>query len=374
MISSIEEVTRGYSSAEARWARFGPYYAMFPLEFAFDVVNKFSKPGDYVIDPFAGRCSSIYAGGVLGRSSLGIEINPVGWLYGRVKLNPADKNSVTDRLLDVYQRRNEYQIEAELLPYFYRICFCEEVLLFLLSARDCLDWEHNGVDATLMSIILIYLHGKIGASLSNQMRMTKSMGMNYSIDWWTDKGLINPPEINPCDFLHKKIVWRYGKGTPQLAESAVVFGDSSVELNDLVRRANENDIKFSLLFTSPPYQSVTNYHADQWLRLWMLGDPATPVLKEEKNKGRFNNKQDYYNLLDSVFSQCAGVMHAQATVFVRTDKRDFTLKSTLEILQSHFIDYSIKIEDKPFLKKTQTELYGDKSKKPGEVDIIMTRR
>ena len=71
----IEETYKGFKTAEGRWARFGPYYAMFPLEFAFEVVDKYSKKGDYIIDPFAGRCSSIYAGGVLERNSLGIEIN-----------------------------------------------------------------------------------------------------------------------------------------------------------------------------------------------------------------------------------------------------------------------------------------------------------
>ena len=369
----IDSITHGYGNAEARWARFGPYYAMFPLEFAFDVVNRFSNPGDYILDPFAGRCSSIYAGGVLGRNSLGVEINPVGWLYGRVKLAPAEKDDVLNRLLEVYGQRYNYKAEAETLPEFYRICFCNEVLYFLLAARNQLNWEQNSVDATLMSIILVYLHGKIGAALSNQMRMTKSMGMNYSIDWWNKKEMTVPPNINPCDFLFKKIVWRYAKGTPQVADSAVIFGDSSVELNDIVERAQENDIRFSLLFTSPPYQSVTNYHADQWLRLWLLGDPPIPILKEEKNKGRFHDKQDYYNLLDSVFGNCANLMAPQATVFVRTDKRDFTLNSTLEILHNHFPDYGFNVEDKPFLKQTQTELYGDKSKKPGEVDIILTR-
>lgn len=36
-----EKILKGFTTAEARWARFGPYYAMFPLEFAFDVVEKF---------------------------------------------------------------------------------------------------------------------------------------------------------------------------------------------------------------------------------------------------------------------------------------------------------------------------------------------
>ena len=66
---------KGHSTAEARWAGFGPYYAMFPIEFAFEVVNKFSSVGESVLDPFAGRCSSIYAASVLGRCGVGVEIN-----------------------------------------------------------------------------------------------------------------------------------------------------------------------------------------------------------------------------------------------------------------------------------------------------------
>lgn len=188
------DIIKGYKTPEARWARFGPYYAMFPLDFAFNVVEKYSKEGDFIIDPFAGRCSSIYAGGVLGRQSIGIEINPVGWLYGSVKLRPADKEAVISRLSQIYSKRNHYKRSLESMPEFYRICYCDEVLKFLLAARKNLDWRNDSVDATLMSILLVYLHGKLGEGLSNQMRMTKAMGPNYSVDWWKKHHMNRPPE------------------------------------------------------------------------------------------------------------------------------------------------------------------------------------
>ena len=369
-----EKILHGFDTAESRWARFGPYYAMFPVDFAFDVVEKYSKEGDFIIDPFAGRCSSIFAGGVLGRISLGIEINPVGWLYGTVKLSPAKKEDVIDRLLEIYDRRNEFQEMAFSMPEFYHICYCNEVLKFLLSARTYLDWENDNIDATLMSIILVYLHGKIGEGLSNQMRMTKSMGMNYSVNWWRNNNMAIPPEINPCEFLIKKIDWRYAKGLPQVCESKVLFGDSSVQLVDIARRSIENNIKFSLLFTSPPYCAVTNYHADQWLRLWMLGGAEGPQIIPDKHRGRFVNKQDYYELLDDVFGLCSVMMAEKSTIYVRTDKREYTFKSTLEILQKYFPKHKVQIIEKPLTEssKTQTKLFGDKSMKPGEVDVIMT--
>ncbi|WP_417857775.1 DNA methyltransferase [Xanthomarina gelatinilytica] len=369
----IESVVKGFKTAESRWARFGPYYAMFPVDFAFEVVKKYSKEGDYILDPFAGRCSSIYAGGVLGRHSLGIEINPVGWLYGNVKLNPADKEEVVDRLFEVYGKRNYYKRAIQRMPEFYRICYCDEVLKFLLSARKNLDWKNSNVDATLMSIVLVYLHAKIGEGLSNQMRMTKSMGMNYSVEWWKENGLVNPPELNPAEVILNKIEWRYKKGMPKVTESAVVFGDSTIELEKIVDRSIHNDIKFSLLFTSPPYYSITDYHADQWLRLWMLGGSETPKTITEKHKGRFIDKERYYNLLDNVFGLSSKMMEEKSTIYVRTDKRKFTFDTTVEILNKHYPNHKMRIVNKPLKEdtRTQTKLYGDKTMKPGEVDIIM---
>lgn len=371
----IREATNGYQSAESRWSRFGPYYAMFPVDFAFDVINRYSRPGDYVLDPFAGRSSSIYAGGVLGRYSLGIEINPVGWIYGNVKLNPADKLDVIDRLSEIHSKRNYFGRSILKMPEFYRICYCDEVLKFLLAARKYLDWENNIIDATLMSIILVYLHGKIGEGLSNQMRMTKSMGMNYSINWWKTNGFTEPPQINPRELLLKKINWRYEKGTPRLSDSAVIFGDSCIELPKISERANENGIEFSLLFTSPPYYSITDYHADQWLRLWMLGDRIKPKKKSQKYKGRFESRTDYKDLLFNVFKTSSTFMKDDAVIYVRTDRRNFTFDTTLTVLKECFPKHTPEIIERPIHSntRTQTKLFGDKTLKPGEVDIIMKK-
>jgi DNA modification methylase len=45
----------------ARWLAFGPYYGMFPVGFALQVVAEHTQPGDHVLDPFAGRGTSVAA-------------------------------------------------------------------------------------------------------------------------------------------------------------------------------------------------------------------------------------------------------------------------------------------------------------------------
>lgn len=360
---------KGHGTAEARWASFGPYYAMFPIEFAFKVINEFSIQGDSILDPFAGRCSSIYAASVLGRNGVGIEISPVGWLYGKVKLKPADLESVISRLYKIYEKRNAFTAQLKELSEFFHICYCKEVLLFLLSCREHLKWQQDEVDATLMSIVLVHLHGKLGEGLSNQMRQTKAMGLDYSVKWWRGNNMAQPPEINPLQFILEKINWRYAKGIPKGAKSEIILGDSTVELSNI---KNNTHSKFSLLFTSPPYYSITNYHADQWLRLWTLGGTPHPTYGGHEHKGRFLSKEKYKNLLYNVFSQSASLLKENCVVYVRTDARKFTLETTKEVLSMTFPNHRLSEIYKPFNSKTQTELFGDKSKKPGEIDLILT--
>ncbi|OUD12673.1 DNA methyltransferase [Thioflexithrix psekupsensis] len=374
-MKTLEDIgnINGNSTAETRWAKFGPYYAMFPIDFAFKVINEYSKIDDYILDPFAGRFSSVYAGGVLGRNSVGIEISPIGWLYGNTKLNPAPKENVKNRLLDIYNQRNEFAEQAEQMNEFFQLCYCNEVLRFLLSARENLNWRNDQTDATLMAIILVHLHGKIGEGLSNQMRQTKAMGYGYSINWWKNNGFTTPPQYNPLEFLIKKIEWRYAKNIPKIeTDCQAILGDSTLELQKIGKTSKENNAKYSLLFTSPPYCSVVDYHVDQWLRLWLLKEGMDkPQTSQEKYKGRFTSKNEYRELLDKVFGACAKIMHEKSTIYVRTDIREFTQNLTIEILKSHFSNHKMKIIESEVLTRNQTEIFGNKSRKK-EIDLLLT--
>lgn len=366
----IKKIIEGHASAESRWARFGPYYAMFPMQFALNTVSKYSKPGDFVLDPFAGRGSSLFAAAALGRRAYGVEINPVGWLYSTVKLQPAAKEDVEKRLQEIVDisKRRQYIDLAGHADEFFKMCFSRKVLSFLCAARELLNWENNRVDATLMAFVLLYLHGKRNSSLSNQMPMTKATSKNYSIEWWKKEHLETPPEIEIYSFMQKRIRWRYGKGVPSLSDAQVDYDDCTTRLPNVLER----DQPIGLLLTSPPYYGVTNYFVDQWLRLWMLQGPTSPtILTEERYKKRFDSKEDYTELLDSTFRTCAPIMAPKSTIYVRTDSRDYTLTATREILKKYFPNYSYTEKRSVCKSKSQTELLNNSSTKPREVDIIL---
>lgn len=360
------------STALGRWAGIGPYYAMFPLKFAFEVVARYSRRGDAVLDPFAGRASSIYAACAQGRTGYGVEIHPVGWLYGRVKLAPAAKNWVLNRVDQIGElARRVTKRKLDRMPEFFHVCYCEDVLKYLIAAKENLDYENSRVDATLMAIILVNLHGKRIQCLSNQMRQGKAMDPAYSIRWWKARKM-KPPERDPVAFLRARVEWRYEKGIPELSYGHIELGDSTAALKRITaQRRARGARRFNLVFTSPPYFGVTNYFYDQWLRLWMMGGPEVPTATGEQWGRKFESKVNYKLLLESVFKTCAVSTSPNAIIYVRTDARKFTFETTRDVLLEAFPTKNMYIMGRPYNKATQTALYGDKSKKPGEIDIIL---
>lgn len=362
-----------YDTAAARWAGVGPYYAMFPVNFADNVVEKLTKPGDHILDPFAGRATSVFSAATKDRVATGIEINPVGWVYGATKLAPASKERVEKRITEIAELVDEKAaIEAEQLPEFFHHCFAKEVLEYLVAARTFLDWKNDAIDRTLMAFLLIHLHGRRSTSLSNQMRQSKAMSPSYSIQWWQERNL-DPPQLDPVAFLTKKLSWRYSKGIPKDNPSEVLLGDSCKILDTLyVQVAQGKRELYKLLFTSPPYYSVTNYFVDQWLRLWMLGASDHPTKTGSKYKENgFGSKATYHELLSKVFEKAAKVMDPEGIIYIRTDARKFTFQTTMRVLELNFPDWKCKVFNEPYTRQTQTALFGDRELKPGDKDIIL---
>ena len=353
---------------EGRWAKFGPYYAMFPVDFALDVINKYSSIGDYVLDPFSGRGTTIYAASMLDRQGVGIDINPLGWLYSAVKINPANKRDVLKRLYEIDFLSKEVYVNAyREYDEFFNTCYSKKVLNFLIAARVELDWRSNKTDRTLMGFLVVHLHGKYGASLSNQMQSVKACGTNYALKWWKEKGFI-APDIDPVELISNKIEWRYAKGQTQFKHTKIYLSDSTEYLSKQPIRKN----KYNLLFTSPPYSGVTDYFYDQWLRLWMLGGVAKQQKQQDKNKSSFSDKEHYESLIHNVFKKAKRSLTDTASIYVRTDARKFTQEATIKILSDLFPEKNMEVIHRPYTKRTQTALHGDNRQKPGEIDIILT--
>lgn len=364
-----------FGTAAGRWSGVGPYYAMFPVEFANEVVKNHTNKGDVVLDPFAGRGTSTFSAVSQGRSAIGIDVNPLGYVYANAKLKPGDRGAVVQRLQELSESAHIYRDGATKLAPFFHYCYTPRVQEFLLAAKSELNWRHSKVDRTLMAFILISMQGKRQQALSNQMRHSTSMGPKYSIKWWTEKELC-PPDVEPVEFILRRIAWRYVHGKPEVSSGWVYLADSRKKLTQLVREIREGKRdKAKLLFTSPPYHNVVNYYEDQWLRLWLLGAPEKPSGYSNRYGGKYASITRYSNLLTEVFCKAKQTLREDATVYIRTGSRPSTLDSTVNALEEIFPDKRIDREYHPMKERHKPYSRGGAPKKVNcEVDLILTPR
>lgn len=354
------------SAVERRWSGFGPYYAMFPVEFARQVISTYCPPHGSVMDPFCGRGTVPFVALTTGRAALGSDINPVAWVYAKTKTDPHPDPRVI--------MRRARQIQSAIKPEdrrpeneFQELAWSSDVLAFLNAARRNLNWKGSRIDRTLMGILLVHLHAKLGNGFSNQMRQSKAMAPEYSVRWWRDKQML-PPEIDIIESLKQKLEWRYKKGVVANADGVsrpiILLGDSRAVL-----RRSPTNFAADLILTSPPYYGVTNYRYDNWIRLWLLGEG--PSLPESDSWARHGNQEQYRDLLMQTFSVSKRMSRDDVAVYVRTDARKFTLETTVDALKAVWPDKSLYFAFDGFKKATQTALFGDKGLKPGEVDLLL---
>lgn len=349
------------SVPEGRWCGFGPYYAMFPVPFAREVVKRFCPAGGRILDPFCGRGTAPFVALAEGRDAVGIDLNEVGWLFSSVKADPCpDVESVIRRMKQIGRLASADDGEPE--NDFQKWAWCGKTLAFLRTARSELNWRGNRRDRTLMGHILVYLHAKRGGGLSNQLRQSKAMSPDYSVKWWQGREMV-APELDPVVFLERRIRWRYLKGIPKgSGKGKIILGDATNALSSRVRGE-----PFDLVFTSPPYLGVTNYRLDQWIRWWMLGGPALPSWTQEE---RYGHTERYTAMLQDVFRLAAIRSRSDVTVYVRTDARRATCTITADAIKNAWPMHALYHRMEAFGKATQTALFGDKGTKPGEVDLL----
>ena len=196
---------------------------------------------------------------------------------------------------------------------FETMAWSPAVRALLKAARRELDWRDSTVDRTLMAFVALHIQDKQGCGLSNVMSPTIAYSPTYAVKWWTDKGFLQPPDVEPVAMLEDKIHRRYQHGVPAQAAGTVLLGDARQEL------PQQNPADAALLVTSPPYCGVTDYWNDHWIRLWMLG---YPFRKNWTKSARFENRNECcQDLITCVFQESKKHLKKGAAILVRSDQR-----------------------------------------------------
>jgi hypothetical protein len=287
---------------------------MFPEAFVRRNVLAWSRPGDVVLDPFSGRGTTIFESLLNGRKAIGCDINPVAACLSRAKAGPPELEEIEARLAQLETKSRRFSTSAaETADEFFTLCFEEETLRQILFLRKNLSWRSSDVDCFIAALALGCLHGESHRTelcFSNRMPRTISTKPAYSVRWWKRNGC-SPPKRDVFAILRACAAYRFVSPIPRV-KGRVVEGDAR-RAGALLRGYKE---RVKLVITSPPYLDITDYHEDQWLRLWLLGGSMRPCPGQGRDD-RHRRIEEYWKFLREAWAGAVPLLQESAQVVIR---------------------------------------------------------
>jgi DNA modification methylase len=249
------------------------YHGMFPAKLAHYFIQRFTKPGNTVLDPFSGRGTTTLQARVEGRHGISNDLNPLAYVLTRAKAAPPSWPAMIKRVGELErcysiraQRDIDVKSDIEMLYHPHTL----KQLVYLrehLFRRPMSSWSREEfMIAGAMAGILHGAHRSDGTSryLSVSMPNTFSMSPAYVRKYIKDNQLVRLDQ-NVFSCLREKLARLY------LDNVSGVSGD--VNKRDATAFLTGNSVppgSVDLVLTSPPYLQVVNYGTANWIRLWWL--------------------------------------------------------------------------------------------------------
>lgn len=249
------------------------YHGMFPARLAHYFIQRYSGPGDVVLDPFSGRGTTTLQAKVEGRRSISNDLNPLAFVLSRAKAAPPTwtaVNGLLDRLEMQYRRRppQDVTVSEDIDMLYHRETLRQLVFLrAYLFRRPMSSWSRE--EFMIGGATAGILHGSHRADgtsqyLSISMPNTFSMSPAYVRKFIREKGLTKPAQ-NVFDCLRDKLARLYLDHIPGQAGQVTKRDATSLLLGPMIPPSSVD-----LILTSPPYLKVVNYGTSNWIRLWWL--------------------------------------------------------------------------------------------------------
>ena len=300
------------------------YLASFPAALAHAFIDRYSRPGDVVLDPFAGRGTVPLQACVEGRLGVGNDLNPFAHVLTAAKVDPPTAGEAAARLARL---RIDWSFEApswealgaelagaagrvlnagrpgtgggghasavgvavpragsgaparegdEPVPLEVALAYHPRTLGQLLFVRSRLELADR-TDRFLAAAVTGILHGKSRGYLSDLMPNTFSMAPRYVRDFARRTSFAGPErDVFAC--LAEKLGRLDRDGRPPVRGLALLGDarDAGPRMRAALRERALPD-RARLVVMSPPYLRVLKYGYYNWLRAWFLGFDAATI-------------------------------------------------------------------------------------------------
>ncbi|MBM4166008.1 MAG: site-specific DNA-methyltransferase [Ignavibacteria bacterium] len=247
------------------------YRACFKPQLPRFFIQRFTKPGDIVYDPFAGRGTTVIEAALMKRNVIANDINPLSKILYKPRFFLPEISDVEQRLNEI--SFEEHEVSDIDLSMFFHSKTLQEILslrkyLFLknkFSDEDFLDeWIQmvatsrlTGHSKGFFSVYTLPPNQAISAERQTKINIQRNQIPEYR----NVKNII----VKKSNDLLRNISSEEKNILRRIARKAKFYSNDA----RCAKEIKNNSVQLTV--TSPPFLDVVQYANDNWLRCWFNG-------------------------------------------------------------------------------------------------------
>ena len=251
------------------------YRACFKPQLPAFFIERLTRPGDAVYDPFMGRGTTAVEAALRGRIPYGNDINPLSRALTEPRISPPGLNEIARRLEEIPWAEFKALKRKDLLAFYHpkTLAQIEGLRLWLKRRGGRLDAAGRWIKMAALSRLTGHSPGFFSVytlppnqavSIERQKKLNERSGQT-------------PPFRDVPSLIMKKSQSLLSQGAPQAGQSLFLTEPSH-------NTPQLPDGSVQLTVTSPPFLDVADYSADNWLRCWFLDiDPKKIKITKAKS-------------------------------------------------------------------------------------------
>lgn len=244
------------------------YRACFKPQLPQFFIERLTKPGDTVYDPFMGRGTTAVQAVLMSRTAIGNDINPLSTYFTRPRTAPPSLSCI-GRRLDEIDWRGDHGEAPDLLVFYHPDTLAEIVALRAYLLRRDAEGTIDPIDDWIRMVAINRLTGHSPGFFSvYSLPPNQAVSAAAQAKINEKRGQTPPRRLVP-DIIRKKSRQLLSDGAPP-QNGRATFLTGPAEHTPAIK-----DGSVDLIVTSPPFLDVVQYAGDNWLRCWFAGlNPA----------------------------------------------------------------------------------------------------
>ncbi len=336
------------------------YRACFKPQLPRFFIERLTREGDVVYDPFSGRGTTVIEAALLGRNIIANDVNPLSALLSRPRLSAPTTDEVAERLEkiplssnDNVQSNAEHASHIDLSMFYHKKTLAEILSLRKYLTSRSKSGKEDAVDRWIRMVATNRLTGHSKGFFS-----VYTLPPNQATSAKAQKK-INAKRNQQPEYRNVRTIIL--KKTKQLLKDLDIFqmqtlrtigNDAQFLTNDARYTKEIKTNSVQLTVTSPPFLDVVQYGQDNWLRCWFNGIDAEEV---GKNITMSKTIEQWCGVMRDVFRELFRITNKNGWVAfevgeVRNGKiklEEFVVKIGLE---AGFVCEAIMINQQQFTK------------------------